>query len=66
MSIGLFTNRNRQPMEAEIVAALGGAKALWNGLLAETRSNPKVAEDFRFMYGRNYGWALSFCLRGNC
>ncbi len=64
MSIGFFTDRNQRPIEAEIAKALGGAERRWTGMVRETRVLPKVTEDFRFMYGRNYGWALSFRLKG--
>lgn len=64
MSIGFFTDRQRQPGEAEVAVALGDAKARWDALVANIRAIPKVGEDFRFMYGKNYGWGLRFRLKG--
>ena len=64
MSIGFFTDRIHQPTEAEIAAALGGAGARFAEMVAETRAIPRVVEDFRFMYGKTYGWAVRFRLKG--
>ncbi len=63
MSVGLFSDKKQRPTEAEIEAAIGPRLDLWRGLTAYLRATYAVEEDFRFLYGRNYGWALRFRVR---
>jgi hypothetical protein len=59
MSIGLFTDKKRQPSDAEIRAALGDRLPLWEELAQSIRqSYPAAQEDIKFLYGQKYGWAL--------
>jgi hypothetical protein len=63
MSIGLFTDKKRQPSDAEIRAALGDRLPLWEELAQSIRqSYPAAQEDIKFLYGQKYGWALRFRL----
>jgi hypothetical protein len=64
MSIGIFTDKKHQPSEAEVLAAVGPRLPLWQELIAYIRQKYTVQEDFKFMYGMNYGWALRFRLKG--
>ena len=63
MSIGLFTDKKRQPSDAEICAALGARLSLWEELAQHIRQGyPAAQEDVKFLYGQKYGWALRFRL----
>jgi hypothetical protein len=64
MSIGLFTDREHPPTDAEILGAVGPKLALWQELLQFIRTNYRAQEDLKFMYGHPYGWALRFRARG--
>lgn len=60
MSIGLFNDKDNPPSEAQILAAVGPRVHLWQQLLQVLRSQYRVIEDFKFLYGKKYGWALRF------
>jgi hypothetical protein len=64
MSIGAFTDKKRQPTEAEIQAAIGAQLAAWHELLRFIRETYPSDEDFKFLYGKKYGWALRFRMGG--
>ncbi|MBM4461040.1 MAG: DUF3788 domain-containing protein [Chloroflexi bacterium] len=64
MSIGAFTDKTRQPTEAEIQAAIGTQLSAWRDLLRFIRENYSPDEDFKFLYGKKYGWALRFRMGG--
>ena len=64
MSVGIFTDKKHQPAEAEILAAVGPKLAIWQGLINFIREKYPVQEDFKFMYGKNYGWAFRFRIKG--
>jgi Protein of unknown function (DUF3788) len=64
MSVGKFTDKKHQPTEAEVLAAVGTRLPLWQELLSFVRTNYPVQEDFKFMYGKNYGWAYRFRIKG--
>ena len=76
VSIGLFTDKNLQPTEAEILEAVGLKFPAWQQLVKFIRENFTVQtgltriaadalqEDLKFLYGRKYGWALRFRLKG--
>ncbi len=59
MAIGIFTDKERKPTIAEIVAAIGSQKPLWENLDSFMAESYKLKGDFAF-YGKNYGWALRF------
>ncbi len=64
MSIGIFTDKGHQPTDAQVLEAIGLRLPLWHALVHFVREQYPVQEDFRFLYGRNYGWALRFRLKG--
>lgn len=64
MSIGRFTEKKHQPLEAEVYQALGSKRSLWEELLRCIRETYPAEEDFKFLYGKNYGWARRFRTRG--
>jgi hypothetical protein len=64
MSIGLFTDKNHQPTDAEIFEAIGKMLPAWQVLVKFIRENYTVQEDFKFLYGKKYGWALRFRING--
>ncbi len=43
---------------------MGPSNSNWNSMLGEIRKSSKVQQDFKFMYGKKYGWALRFRLSG--
>lgn len=64
MSIGLFTDKQHQPTEEEIYAAIALQLPVWQALIQFIRENYPCDEDFRFLYGKRYGWARRFRVRG--
>jgi hypothetical protein len=65
MSIGVFVNKNYQPSEAEIHQVIGSKLSIWQELVAFIRKHYPSDEDFKFLYGQKYGWALRFRKRGH-
>lgn len=64
MSVGTFTDKKHQPTEAEVITAIGPRLPLWQELMRYIRLTYPVQEDFKFMYGKNYGWAYRFRIKG--
>ena len=64
MSIGLFTGKQHQPTEEEIQAAIASQLPVWQDLIQFIRENYPSDEDFTFLYGKRYGWARRFRVRG--
>jgi hypothetical protein len=64
MSIGLFTDKKRQPADAEVLEAIGARWPLWQELVRLIRETYPAQEDFKFLYGKTYGWALRFRIKG--
>jgi len=64
MSIGLFTDKSRQPADAEVLEAIGVRLPLWQDLVRFIRETYPAQEDFKFLYGKTYGWALRFRIKG--
>ncbi|MCL4249856.1 MAG: DUF3788 family protein [Anaerolineae bacterium] len=64
MSIGSFADKQDQPTEAEILAAVGSLLSEWEALTAFIREHYRTQADIKFMYGKNYGWALRFRSKG--
>jgi len=64
MSVGVFTDRKHPPTEAEVLEAIGPRLPLWEALAAYLRTTYPVEEDFKFMYGKPYGWARRFRIKG--
>jgi hypothetical protein len=64
MSVGIFVDKNYRPTEADITAAVGPRLALWRALVAEINTTyPAAQDDFKFLYGKKYGWALRFRIK---
>ena len=64
MSIGLFTDKSSQPTDAQVRDAVGAKLPLWQELIRAIRERYSVQEDFKFLYGKKYGWALRFRIKG--
>ncbi len=60
MSVGIFTDKKIQPTDLEVEQAVGTRWSLWQELIHYLRETYPAREDFKFMYGKNYGWALRF------
>ncbi|MHB1319933.1 MAG: DUF3788 family protein [Anaerolineae bacterium] len=60
MSIGFFCAKQDQPTEGEIRAAIGPLLPLWDALVARIRETYVCDEDWKFLYGKSYGWGLRF------
>ncbi len=65
MSIGVFTDNKHQPTEDELLEVIGPKLSAWQELVQFIRENYPCDEDFKFLYGKKYGWALRFRIRGN-
>lgn len=64
MSIGCFTDKKCQPGYDEVKQAISSRLSIWESLASFIRENYPVQEDFKFLYGKNYGWALRFGVKG--
>ncbi len=64
MSAGVFTDKKHQPADTEVRAAVGARWLLWEELVRWVREGYPAQEDFKFLYGKNYGWALRFRIKG--
>lgn len=64
MSIGCFTDKGNRPTEAQILESIGSKLPLWHDLTRSMRERYPVQEDFKFLYGKKYGWALRFRIKG--
>jgi len=64
MSIGLFTNKSSQPSETQVREAIGPKIKLWDCLIHTMQEQYPVQQDFKFLYGKNYGWAARFRIKG--
>ena len=63
MSIGAFTDKKQRPSQTEIQGMMGVGLTYWDELLQFVREQYAPEEEFRFMYGKKYGWAIRFQLR---
>ncbi|HTP85889.1 MAG TPA: DUF3788 family protein [Bryobacteraceae bacterium] len=64
MAVGAFTSRDHQPSADEIQKTIGGMLQGWHDLAAFIRENYGAREDVVFLYGKEYGWAKRFRVRG--
>ncbi len=64
MGIGLFTDKAQQPTDTQVLEAIGSRLPLWHALVRFVREQYPVQEDFKYLYGKNYGWALRFRVKG--
>ncbi len=60
MSIGAFVDKKYQPSEDEIHRVIGPKLSVWQELVEFIREHYPSDEDFKFLYGKKYGWALRF------
>lgn len=60
MPISCFTDKQHQPSDDEIRAAIGPLLPLWDALVGHIRSAYLCDEDWGFLYGKSYGWGLRF------
>jgi hypothetical protein len=63
-SIGCFTDKQLKPAEDAIRTAIGRMLPLWDVLLAHIRATYLCDQDWRFLYGKSYGWGQRFRGRG--
>jgi hypothetical protein len=63
MSYGVFIDKKHHPTEVEIIDAIGPLLPTWQALVRHVRATYPVQEDFKFLYGKNYGWALRFRIK---
>ncbi len=64
MSAGAFTDKSRRPKKDEVTETLGSSFTRWTSLVEFLRRSCAAAEDFKFLYGCSYGWALRFRNKG--
>jgi hypothetical protein len=64
MSIGAFTDKLCEPSDSDVVRLLGSSYHRWSLLVEHLRCRVKAKEDFAFLYGKGYGWALRFRHKG--
>jgi hypothetical protein len=57
MSIGFFNDKGNRPTEAQIVEIIGSKLPLWYELIHSVQAQYPIQEDFKFLYGKTYGWA---------
>ena len=60
MSHGLFTDKSVSLKVENIEKELGSSLAQWQELSAYIRKSWRIKEELRFLYGKDYGWALRF------
>lgn len=65
MSIGCFTEKNREPSDEEVRQAIDSTLPLWDELIQHIRETYAPVEDFKFLYGKTYGWGRRFRLKGS-
>lgn len=64
MAIGAFTDKLQKPTNNEILVMIGPGWTLWQELILFIREHYPVTEDLKFLYGKKYGWAVRFRIRG--
>ncbi len=56
MSISMFADKAHRPNPDEMLAPLGAACSLWEGLAGHLAAAYRASPDLGY-YGKNYGWA---------
>jgi hypothetical protein len=64
MSVGVFIDKQQQPTDAEVQKAVGSKLSFWQELIRDIREKYPSQEDFKFLYGKDYGWAVRFRIKG--
>ena len=65
MAIGVFAEKGCPPTEPQIRGALGSTIELWDELNRWLSETLRARQEWKYMYGRKYGWARRFQLRGS-
>jgi hypothetical protein len=60
MSVGCFTDKQKTPQQNEVKTAIGACFPLWQELITHIQDTYTPREEFKFLYGRNYGWGIRF------
>ena len=63
MSSGCFVDKSCVPTEKAIQQKLGSTLPLWTSLM-NVLSNRKAQPNLKYLYGRQYGWAMQFRIKG--
>ena len=63
MSIGCFVDKSCVPTENAIQQKLGLTLPLWTSLI-NVLGNRKAEQSLKYLYGRQYGWAKQFRIKG--
>jgi hypothetical protein len=63
MTIGLFTDKEYQPTETAMLAALGTKRVLWEELTQFIADNYPIPGEWNFG-GKNYGWNIWYRMSG--
>ncbi|KPL73333.1 hypothetical protein ADM99_03715 [Leptolinea tardivitalis] len=64
MSIGYFTDKKTEPADTDVRRVIGSRLSLWEKVINGIQSTYSPMEDFKFLYGSNYGWGRRFRLKG--
>ncbi len=64
MSVGFFIEKGCPPQELEILTAVGRMLARWHELNRWLSEKCNSRSELKFMYGKKYGWARRFEIRG--
>lgn len=64
MEVGCFIEKGARPTDAQVQEAIDARLPLWNALTECVQARYPVTEDFKFLYGKTYGWALRFRVKG--
>lgn len=64
MSVGWFIDKKCRPSDSDVREAIGAMLPQWDALIQFIREHYAVQEDFTFLYGKKYGWALRFRVKG--
>jgi len=65
MSVSYFADKTHQPIDAEICEAIGSLYPTWQVLLQWIRGQYTAHEEFKFLYGKSYGWGLKFTVKSS-
>ncbi len=58
MKPNAFIGRTKQPTEADLVAALGPAKPVWDAIVVDMARDLELSDREWKSYGAKHGWAL--------
>lgn len=64
MSFSAFTDKNHQPTPFEMQIVTGSKLPEWEQVIKLLRDNYSTQEDIKFLYGKKYGWAMRYRIKG--